>query len=40
MALFFQRQLNGLRHLQLPAAELIGRMRVGEDSARGKELGK
>ena len=36
--LFFQRLLDRLRHLQLPAPKFIRRMRAREHSARGEEL--
>jgi hypothetical protein len=36
--LFFQRLLDRLRHLQLPASEFIRRMRAREHSAGSEEL--
>jgi hypothetical protein len=38
MPFFLQRLLDGLRHLELAAPELIGGMRAREDSAGGEEL--
>jgi hypothetical protein len=38
MPLFFQRLLDRLRHLQLPAAKFIRRMRARKHSAGSEEL--
>ena len=38
VAFFFQRLLDRLRHLQLPAPKFVRRVRAGQNSAGGEEL--
>jgi hypothetical protein len=38
MAALLNGLFDGLRHLQLPAAKLVGRMRLGQDAAGREKL--